>query len=286
MRLIHLLLCLMVSASASASASAEPKISVQMRDTGYTLGDVMEAHAVIHLDQGQHIAPGSLPPLGRITHWLELRTATLEQSGSVARLDLCWQVFATVETARMLKVPAIELHTDGDKPQTVVIPAQSFILSPVLPHPLENTRPRPNLPPWKFDEHTPLQAALACLGFALACLTFWLWLVDRLPGLPRRPGPFTRLARRLRRHKGTLNTEDLRELHAAFNAAAGETLYPATLPRLFERAPHLAPVRAEIEQFFQASWQCFFASGADIPERTQALNWVMQAARAERLVRR
>ncbi len=282
MRLILMLLCLMLS----VSASAEPKITVQMRDTGYTLGDVMEAHVVINLDHGQQIDPGSLPPAGRVTPWLELHATHLEQAGDVASLDLRWQVFATVESARMLKVPAIELHTEGSKLQTVVIPAQSFILSPVLPHPLEDTRPRPNLPPWKFDEQTPLQATLACLGFALVCMTLWLWLTDRLPGLPRRPGPFTRLARSLRHHKGNLNTEGLREVHAAFNAAAGETLYPATLPRLFERAPYLAPLRAEIEQFFQTSWQCFFASGADLPEKTQALNWVMQAARAERLARR
>ncbi len=280
------LFCALLLCVVSASALAEPNVSVTMRDTGYTLGDLMETRVTLQLDTGQQIDPGSLPPAGRVTPWLELRSAQLDQNGDVARLDLRWQVFATVESARLLKVPAIELHTQGVKPQTVTIPAQSFYLSPVLPNPLEGTSPRPNLPPWKFDEKTPLLAALGSLGFALACLTIWLWLVDRLPGLPRYPGPFTRLLRRLRRRHEALDMGDLREIHAAFNSAAGGTLYPASLPRLFEHAPYLVPVRADIEQFFDASWQCFFASASVIPERSQVMGWVEQAARAERLARR
>jgi mxaA protein len=254
-----------------------------MRDTGYTLGDLILSHVSIRLEPGAEIDPDSLPPAGRVTPWLELREARLQQSGNTAHLDLTWQVFATVESPLVLKLPALELKLKGDRPQVVVIPAQPFHLSPVLPNPLENTQARPNRPPFLFDAQTPLlAAALSCL-LALLCGTVWLWLVDRLPGFPRHPGPFTRLARRLRKHKGELDMQVLRDIHAALNTAAGETLYPGTLSRLFQHAPHLEAVRADLELFFHASWQYFYANGSALPDRNQTLAWVERAASAERL---
>lgn len=264
-------------------ACAEPVVSVDMRDTGYTLGDLINTHITIRLDQDAEIAPDSLPPAGRVPPWLELREARLEQAGRVAHLDLTWQVFATVESPLLLKLPAIELKLKGDKPQVVVIPAQPFHLSPVLPNPLENTQPRPNRPPFLFDERPPLLGATMSALLAMLGATAWLWLVDRLPGFPRNPGPFTRLARRLRHHKGELDMQALRDIHAALNTAAGETLYPGTLPRLFRRAPHLGPVRADLERFFRVSWQYFYENGPVMPGRSETLAWVEQAARAERL---
>lgn len=264
-------------------ASAEPVVTVQMRDTGYTLGDLINTEVTIRLDRDAEIAPDSLPPAGRVTPWLELREARLQQSGWVARLDLTWQVFATVESPLLLKLPAIELKLKGEKPQAVVIPAQSFHLSPVLPNPLENTEPRPNRPPFLFDEQAPLLGAAACALLLLLSLLGWLWLVDRLPGLPRFPGPFTRLARQLRRHQGGLDRQALRDIHAAMNQAAGETLYPDSLPHLFVRAPYLEPVRTELERFFLVSWRHFYENGLAVPHRGQTLIWVEQAARAERM---
>jgi mxaA protein len=50
-----------------------------------------------------------------------------------------------------------------------------------------------------------------------------------------------------------------RVLHAAFDRAAAEVVRTANLPRLFERAPHLAPLRARIARFFAQSEAFFFA---------------------------
>lgn len=265
------------------AAGAQSPVSVQMRDTGYTLGDLIASHASIQLEPGAEIDLNSLPPAGRVTPWLELREARLQQSGSTAHLDMTWQVFATVESPLVLKLPALELKLKGEKPQAVVIPAQPFHLSPVLPNPLEKAQPRPNRPPFLFDEQSPLLAAALSLLLALLCGTIWLWLVDRLPGFPRHPGPFTRLARRLRKHKGELDMLVLRDIHAALNTAAGETLYPGTLSRLFQHAPHLEAVRADLERFFRISWQRFYANGPAVPHRGETLLWVERAARAERL---
>lgn len=281
MRFSLLLLLLWHSLAGWAAAV----VKVEMRDTGYTLGDLMQMRAVITLDSGVRIDANSLPPPGRVTPWMELRTAHMQQEGETAQLDFEWQVFATVENAMQLKLPPIELKTAGGNPQTVVIPAQVFHLSPVLPKPLESDQPRPSLPPFLFDERTPLRAAVACFALALTSITFWLWLTDRLPGFPRNPGPIARLARQLRRRRMVLDLQALRDIHAALNAAAGETLYPDTLPRLFQRAPYLMTEQTEIEQFFRQSWRHFYESGATVPGHVDALVWVERAARAERLLK-
>jgi hypothetical protein len=52
-------------------------------------------------------------------------------------------------------------------------------------------------------------------------------------------------------------------MHAALNRSAGETLYPSTLKRLFERAPFLLPLRERIESLFGASWNAFYGSSGE-----------------------
>lgn len=259
-------------------------VQVNMRDIGYTVGDIIKSNATLALASGQSIDRESLPAIGRITPWLELRSVEL---GTENRIDFVWQVFATVETVQTLKLPAVEIKLTGNKPESVTIPAQAFQMSPVLPYPLEAAKPRANLPPFRFDEITPLMMATGFGLLALVCGTAWLWLIDRLPGFPRYPGPFTRLKRALHRQcahkKTTLDMAALRTIHTALNAAAGETLYPHTLPRLFVKAPYLAGERTAIEAFFVVSWAQFFGGDTSPSPVSETLAWVERASRAERL---
>jgi mxaA protein len=50
-------------------------------------------------------------------------------------------------------------------------------------------------------------------------------------------------------------------LHRAFDRTAGRVVQMSTLAGLFERAPHLAPVREQIERFFLQSNARFFGPG-------------------------
>jgi mxaA protein len=50
-------------------------------------------------------------------------------------------------------------------------------------------------------------------------------------------------------------------LHRAFDRTAGRVMQTATLAALFQRAPHLAPLRPRIEQFFNQSAEVFFGVG-------------------------
>jgi mxaA protein len=89
--------------------------------------------------------------------------------------------------------------------------------------------------------------------------------------------------RRRSRRDLTLDEETalLRDLHGALNRSAGETLYPSTLSRLFDRAPYLAPLRGEIERVFVASWRRFYGRG-DAPAPANVLATLQRAADRER----
>jgi hypothetical protein len=63
----------------------------------------------------------------------------------------------------------------------------------------------------------------------------------------------------------------LRDMHTALSRSAGETLYPSTLERLFERAPHLAPLRERIARVFAASWSSFYDQNEEIPPSTASV---------------
>lgn len=277
--LIVWLLSLMLPLSAMAAG-----VSVKYRDTGYTLGDLIETVVSIELGKGQHIDKMSLPQPGRMLPWLELRAVSLSDPllNSCQEIRLVWQIYATVENAMQLKLPGIEIGVLGPHPTKLLIPAQTIHMSPVLPNPLLSEQPRPDLPPFRYDEKGPLIKAIVTIGLTLVSLMMWCWLTDRLPFLPRHPGPITSLARKLKRIP-KMDIAVLRMIHAALNDAAGETLYPDTLRTLFEHSPYLRPQQTAIEQFFMSSWQHFYGLGHTLPDLDKIKDWVNRAATAERL---
>jgi len=111
----------------------------------------------------------------------------------------------------------------------------------------------------------PLQRGLAAAALALgACLVAWLaWLAWRA-WRATRTQPFARALHALR-GQGDDTPAAWRTLHEAFDRAAGEVARPATLARLFERAPHLRPLHARIERFFAQSQARFFGEAPTSP---------------------
>jgi hypothetical protein len=297
-----------------------PKVKVTMRDNGYTLGDMIAMHAEFNLAKGLVFDPNSVPLKGPVNNWLDLRDVAMVEAknadgGSKISIDFTWQIFGTVEHAQTIKIPAILLQTippientkgknDVEqsannkplvKPLVISIPAQSFNLSPVLPPTITENTHRPHAPPLRFNERTPLTFAITFLSLSLLCGALWLWLQDKISWLPRNPGPITQLARQLRRQKlrqqniGQVFTEEnLRTIHAGLARAAGQSLYPNTLANLFEKSPYLVAEKTAITQFFNASWQKFYAKNTNASDIsvTDTLRWINRAAMAERLSRR
>ena len=94
-----------------------------------------------------------------------------------------------------------------------------------------------------------------------------------------RTQPFAQAQRTLRGLKDDA-PEAWQALHRAFDRTAGASLQPASLHRLFERAPHFAPLRADIERFYADSAARFFGDGGGAASSPRAL--VRTLARIER----
>jgi len=164
------------------------------------------------------------------------------------------------------------------------VPAQSFLLSPALPSALtdRDRELRPSPEPAKLPVAAEVAGVLASVALALACAGWLLWRYDRLPFLPYAPGPLARTWRRWRRRDGSDAEALLRDMHAALSRCAGETLYPSTLHRLFDRAPFLVPLRERIEPLFAASWNAFYGTPGEAPATSSVLALLRDAADRER----
>jgi mxaA protein len=284
--------CAWIAATASASAAEDIQLHVTLRDTGYMLGDLLDERVEARLPGTLQIDAAALPLPGRVTPWMEVRRSRLEprRADGTQALVVTYQIFAEVEQATRVPLPAFKLRVrDGADVRALDVPEQSFLLSPGLPSTLadEDRELRPSPAPAELPTTKAIAGMLASLAFALACAAFLLWRYDLLPFLPRAPGPLARTWRRWRRkHRRGLSDEEhaalLRDMHAALNRSAGETLYPSTLQRLFERAPFLTPLRAQIEGLFGDSWSRFYGGPDSAPSTASVLSMLRNAADRER----
>jgi len=266
---------------------------VTLRDSGYLLGDLIEERVDLSLPTGASLDPDSLPLAGRVAPWMEVRASRAEHGERDGEQSVIvrYQIFAEVEQAGRVPIPAFKLRVrDAGHTRVVEVPEKSFLLSAALPPTLsdEDRELKSAAPPSLLPARNAVLGALFSLIVAVACAAYLLWVYDRLPFLPRAPGPFARLWRSWRRRgrRGLSNDDGvalLRAWHAALNLAAGETLYPSTLSRLFVSAPHLQPLRARIEKLFESSWQSFYGpASSKAPDATELLEMLRHAAERER----
>lgn len=271
-----------------------PHVQVTMRDSGYTLGDYIHQRVTIHLPAHQTLQAESLPLTGYVKPWLDLTHVDVEQNGNVVALLLTWQVFATVEMSQSLKLPELVVKTDGQPSSMIRVPAQSFYYSSVLPSSVTHLSRRADVPPEISDEVTPIlrTAIFGLLG--TACLLCWLWLNDYLPWFPYRLGPIAALARQLKQQpEPQPSIAVITAIHRALNTAAGQSLYPDNLSRLFKAAPYLQAFEQEVRQYYTNTWYEMYAhTNISHPQvgdalrqqdQTLTLDWIVKAALAERL---
>lgn len=298
MRVIYMMvyISLLIFSAQVQSADDLPKhIHVSMQQTGYTMGDLMPMHIEMTLPDDHTIDADSLPLIGRVRPWLDIRALNYQQQGNQLHIDIVWQIFATVEIAQMLKTPEIVIKTIAPKPQRLTIPAQGFYYSPSFPYPLPEIKRMENLPPLLASTSYPFTLAVSSLLMACICLLAWAWFNDKISFLPFKPGPLTQLHRSWKKQAlQQLMPDHIKQLHHALNISAGQTLYPSNLHVLFERAPYLLLEQSAIADFFNYSWTCFYgqqrfdtAQLANLPIDSQStLDWLAGAAMAERLFRR
>lgn len=277
-----------------------PAVKVEMRHHGYQLGDLLTQKIRLHLPQGMTLDTHSLPLAGPVKPWLDLADIQYQPGKQGGELILVWQMFATVEQAQPLTLPELPLiarHTADVGKSKVVnlhIPATPFYYSPVLGAEARQTERLPSRPPLLYA--TRLWQWLTALGAAISAglLLLALWVQDRLPGVPFRPGPLTRLHRQWSR-AGALHAQTQAQAHQLYMAlceSAGQRLYRHNLHTLFAQAHYLQAHHSHISAFLAGYWQQRYGPESNVPENnvmevySDVETWLTSAAWLERVHRR
>ena len=273
------LLC--IGTAAAEPPPATPPLTAvvtQPRPTGYFVGDLVTQRVLLE-GRGRPYTLVTLPPPGRVNSWFERRRATLVTDASSQHwLAVEYQFLNAPKAVTAATLPAWQLTvrtTAAPAPLTLTIPATSLNIAPLSPpgSPEQvGTRDlRPDHLPAKIAK-APICRAIAITSTGLALtLTAWLGWVLWRNKRAQATQPFAHALRELR----TLPDDEPRAwqiLHRAFDQAAGRVIHSATLSVLFERAPQLTPMRAQIEEFFVQSTERFFAHGNSARTDTDARN--------------
>lgn len=233
--------------------SSGQQVQVILREHGYHLGDQLVQHVLLPGVKVDDIDRKSLPLPGPVKSWLDLSTIEVNPRGAGAEIILIWQLFATVEAAQTLQLPSWRLQllqtskkTIGQS--TINVPASTFYHSPVLINAVSQIERKPTHPPLMYDLRlwqwlTGLSMLLSLIFAATA-----LWIQDRLPWLPFRPGPLCLALRQLKRDQNDADAV-VTQVYRALCQVAGVTLHQQNRSRLLVSAPYLQPLVTEIEAF-------------------------------------
>lgn len=267
-RAIHLVALVLACTSPAEAATAPPVDATvqQPRLTGYFVGDLLTQRVLLQRG-GETLTPATLPPTGRVSSWFERHRVTLATDEALHHwLVIEYQILNAPPKLTSVTLPAWQLavaSTPGASPLTLRIPSASINVAPLsLPGSPEQVGTR-DLRPDRLPAVIPTapirgNIALSASALVLTLIAWMGWLVWR----NRRAvatQPFARALREMR----TLDDHEpgaWQALHRAFDRTAGRVIQSATLPVLFERAPQLAPARAQIETFFAQSTLIFFGS--------------------------
>jgi mxaA protein len=250
--------------AAADTAPATDAVVEQPRPFGHVVGDVLEQRVLLQI-AGRDFAPAALPRAERLGVWLERRTAELATSADGRRwLVVPYQLINAPQTLTAVSLPAWEIKSKSGE-ATLKIAEWPLTVAPLTLRFASGAGSLDDLLP---DHTAPLVATepirrrfLIGLCSCILILAAWLgWLVWRNHRAAANQ-PFARALRDLR-NSADGSAQSWQILHRAFDATAGHVVRYATLDNLFERAPQLEALRADIEQFFTQSAALFFA---DVP---------------------
>lgn len=232
------------------------------RTFGYVVGDLVTQRAPLRVE-GRDLTPAALPQPQRVSVWFERRDARIETRTDGERwLAVEYQIINSPESLTTVELPAWELAaTDGRR---LAIAAQAVSIAPLTPPSASEASGFGTLRP---DRPAPAVAtallrrglwlwSVACLVTIGAWIAWFAWRNWR----DASTRPFARALRELRELDDE-QPEAWLSLHRAFDATAGRVVRAEALPQLFERAPHLEPLRPAIERFFVQSAERFFGAG-------------------------
>lgn len=286
MRTMHRCIARLALALAGAAAHAAPAtLSATQADPrafGYFVGDVVTRQIDVSLPAPLTLVDDSLPRTGQQGRALELRRvewapAPFWRPGH-ATLTLEYQAFLAPREVRTLEMPPITLRfAGGPRELSLRIDAWPVTVAPLVPlevsprHGLGEMRP--DAPPPLIDVHAAQWRLGAYAAIAVLLLGYLAHVYVALPWLARRARPFGQAWDTVRSVGAHATPEQLRgamqAVHHALNRTAGAVLFEHGVARFVDEHPVYAPLRADLEDFFDRSRALFFGesgnAAADAP---------------------
>lgn len=257
---------------ASNQTQTKLQISSQLRELGYTIGDIAEQTLTIKTPLGYVFDKGSLPTIGANSSPVELVSVDVKEKDSHKTtqhiVHLRWQHFRSMPEIRYYPLMPLNLkftHEDK-KPLAITIAAGQILVAPIIPTVIsgdsyKNLRPDAKPEKKNLTQHYILLALLA--SCAATCLAYMAWYFDWFNWRLTRLRPFRKAYREIRQ----LSNQDqyihlpvaIRALRRGFDGVAGSAISAENLPQLFHSKNWLTPAKKEIEDFFADSERVFFA---------------------------
>jgi mxaA protein len=257
---------------AAQNLTTAPARTVQPRSFGHLIGDVLTQRILLQ-DGAERFDPAALPAADRIGVWFERRAPRTEIDGQGRRwLLLDYQIINAPRALIAVALPELNLVSRSGR--MLKVAAWPLSIGPLTPGQvfaegaLQAMQPDRAATP--MATATMLWRLKASLGALALSLCTWLgWMLWRNQSDAQRL-PFARAWRelkglergaRIEGHAGAGiddNAAAWIALHRALNATAGSALAEAS-DRLFEQAPRLLPLRAQLDDFYAQSSARFFA---------------------------
>jgi len=274
--MFHLLLTLwsamvLTGCSGQNAAPSTPVVTLNpSRDYGYVLGDLIPLSINIRLAEGDSLDQDSLPPIGPLNDWLNLRGTQVESvsegNHEITQLRLVYQIFKGVRIPEAVTLPPISLRTRGQSSQTFETPSWTFTLTPVIPPEItdDDVQIQPDSsvePASTIDSVRTLTLWLSATGLTLLLLTLGEWRRRR------HSRPFATTSKEmnalLARDRGAdALRKSARMFHRALDQTLGETLFAGEIERYCSLHANFAPLQDRLADFFALSQRLFFDPNA------------------------
>lgn len=234
----------------------------QPRPFGYFIGDVLTQRVLLEAT-GRELEP-TLPRAERVGVWFERRPARIETADENGErwLVLEYQIVNAPRGVMTIELPSLEIR-DVVGEHAIFVPAQAIEVAP-LTDPTSSVDLAQALRPDRASPLIPTRPIWRrAVAFGRACLVSlaaWLMWIGWRNWVARREQPFARAWVQLHA-LDEYAPEAWQAVHRAFDRTAGRVVQNGTLAALFQTAPHLAPLRARIEQFYAQSSELFFGAG-------------------------
>ncbi len=254
-------------AAAACWPPVAPTASVeQPRGFGHFIGDVLTQRIALDA-RNNGLRTSSLPPADRAGLWFQRRQPRIETDAHGTHwLVIDYQIINSPRVTIRTELPALSLATESGMP--VKISGWPVSISPLTAPPAYANSAVEPLRPDRIPAAVPIdgmrrQTYEWAIALVLVLSARWgviAWC-DRRDALCL---PFARALQQIE----TFDTPDADEgawicMHHALNCAAGRVVGETTVDRLLAAAPHLLPLRAELEAFFGRSNARFFAGASD-----------------------